>query len=207
MGPYFVAGAFVAGAAAVVIVMYVYRLRYGLKNYFEDLHFDYMGKLLVFVSLVYLYFNINEFLVPGYKMKTAEGIHLSNLFTGTYASMFWLVQVAGLILPILLMLVRYFRKPLPLTIISVFVLISSWFKRYLIVIPTLEHPFLPVQNVPDYFKHYSPTSIEVMITLFSFFAALLIISVLSKFFPVISIWEYAEEKGVDKKYFSEQPKK
>jgi molybdopterin-containing oxidoreductase family membrane subunit len=46
-----------------------------------------------------------------------------------------------------------------------------------------------------------------MITLFSFFAALLIISVLSKFFPVISIWEYAEEKGVDKKYFSEQPKK
>ena len=76
MGPYFVAGAFVAGAAAVVIVMYVYRLRYGLKEYFEDLHFDYMGKLLVFVSLVYLYFNINEFLVPGYKMKTAEGIHL-----------------------------------------------------------------------------------------------------------------------------------
>jgi molybdopterin-containing oxidoreductase family membrane subunit len=203
LGPYFVAGAFVAGAAAVVMVMYAYRQRYGLKEYFEDMHFDYMGKLLVFVSLVYLYFNINEFLVPAYKMKTAEGIHLSNLFTGSFSLMFWLTQIFGLIVPIILMLIRYFRKPLPLTIISVFVLMASWVKRYIIVIPTLEHPFLPVQNVPDHFKHYSPTSIEVMITLFSFMAALLIITVLAKMFPVITIWEYAEDKGIEKEIISE----
>lgn len=206
MGPYFVAGAFVAGAAAVIIVMYIYRMRYGLENYFENLHFDYMGKLLVFVSLVYLYFNINEFLVPGYKMKTAEGIHLRNLFTGAYASMFWLVQVVGLILPILLMLIKYFRRPLPLTIISLVVLIAAWFKRYLIVIPTLEHPFLPVQNVPDYYMHYAPTSIEIMITIFSFTASLLIITMLARLFPVITIWEYAEHKGIDNKYLLEKPK-
>ena len=46
-----------------------------------------------------------------------------------------------------------------------------------------------------------------MIMLFSFFASLLIISVLAKLFPVITIWEYAEEKGIDKKYFNEKPKK
>nr|WP_319998818.1 NrfD/PsrC family molybdoenzyme membrane anchor subunit [uncultured Draconibacterium sp.] len=205
-GPYFVAGAFVAGAAAVVILMYAYRIRYRLGEYFEDLHFDYMGKLLVFVCLVYLYFNINEFWVPAYKMKTAEGIHLRNLFVGSFAPMFWWTQMTGLILPIFLMLFKFFRKPLPLTIISVFVLIASWLKRYIIVIPTMEHPFLPVQNVPDYFKHYSPTSIEIMITIFSFAAALLIITVLAKMFPVITIWEYAEEKGVEKEILSE-PKK
>lgn len=203
LGPYFVAGAFVAGAAAVVIVMYAYRNRYDLKDYFEDLHFDYMGKLLVFVCLVYLYFNINEFLVPAYKMKTAEGIHLRNIFVGSFSTMFWLAQTFGLIVPITLMLFKYFRKPLPLTIISVFVLIASWVKRYIIVIPTLEHPFLPVQNVPDSFKHYTPTSIEVMITLFSFVAALLIITILAKMFPVIAIWEYAEHKGIDKQIISE----
>lgn len=205
-GPYFVAGAFVAGSAAVVIVMYAYRNRYGLKEYFGEVQFDYMGKLLVFVSLVYLYFNINEFWVPGYKMKTAESIHLMNLFTGRYALMFWSTQLLGLIFPILLMLLRFFRKPLPLTIISVFVLVASWFKRYIIVIPTLEHPFLPVQNVPDHFKHYSPTSTEIMITIFSFTAALLIITVLAKMFPVITIWEYAEEQGIDREIISE-PKK
>ncbi len=207
MGPYFVAGAFVAGVAAVVILMYAYRLRYGLKDYFEDIHFSQMGKLLVFVGLLYLYFNVNEFLVPGYKMRAAEGVHLLNIFTGSYAAMFWSVQILGLILPIILLLFKFFRKPLSVTLISIVVLIGAWFKRFIIVIPTLEHPFLPVQNVPADFHHYAPTSIEIMITLFSFMAALLIITILAKLFPVITIWEYAEEKGIDKKYFSEQPKK
>lgn len=206
-GPYFVVGAFVAGAASVIILMYVYRLRYGLKDYFEDKHFDKMGKLLVLVSLVYLYFNINEFMVPVYKMKQAEGVHLSELFSGGFAFLFWFVQIVGLILPILLIRLKFFRKPLPLTLIAVVVLLSAWFKRYLIVIPTLEHPFLPVQNVPEHFHHYTPTSIEIMIMLFSFFSSLLIISVLAKLFPVITIWEYAEEKGIDKKYFTEKIKK
>ena len=196
-GPYFVVGAFVAGTAAVIILMYVYRLRYGLKEYYQDLHFDRMGKLLVLVCLVYLYFNINEFLVPVYKMKLAEGVHLRNLFSGGYAFLFWFVQIVGLALPILLIQLKYFRKPGPLTLISLVVLASAWFKRYLIVIPTMEHPFLPVQNVPENFHHYSPTSTEIMIMLFSFFASLLIISILAKLFPVISIWEVAEENGVD----------
>lgn len=206
LGPYFVAGAFVAGTAAVIMVMYAYRLRYGLKDYFQDYTFDQMGKLLVFVCLVYLYFNINEYLVPGYKMKLADGIHLKELFRGNYSGMFWLIQITGLFLPIVLLLFRYFRRPLPIAIISLVVMISAWFKRYIIVIPTLEHPFLPVQNVPENFQNYSPTSIEIMITLFSFFSALIIISVLAKLFPVITIWEYAEEQGIDKKYLSEKPK-
>jgi Ni/Fe-hydrogenase subunit HybB-like protein len=205
-GPYFVAGAFVAGTAAVIIVMFIYRQRYGLKEYFTDYHFNYMGKLFVFVCLVYLYFNINEFLVPGYKMKTAESIHLSNLFVGKFAGLFWSTQLFGLILPIILMVTKPFRKPLPITIISVFVLVASWFKRYIIVIPTLEHPFLPIQNVPENYMHYSPTSIEIMITIFSFMAALLIVTVLAKMFPVITIWEYAEERGVSREIISE-PKK
>jgi len=204
-GPYFVVGAFVAGSAALIILMYVYRMRYGLKDYYEDLHFDRMGKLLVLVCLVYLYFNINEFLVPAYKMKSAEGVHLKELFSGGYAFLFWFVQIAGIALPILLIQLKYFRKPGPLTVISVFVLFSSWFKRYLIVIPTMEHPFLPVQNVPEHFHYYAPTSTEIMIMLFSFFASILIISVLAKLFPVITIWEYAEEKGIDRKYFTEKP--
>ena len=205
-GPYFVAGAFVAGTAAVIILMYVYRLRFGLKEYFQDYHFSQMGKLLVFVCLVYLYFNINEYLVPGYKMKAADGIHLRELFTGNFADMFWIVQGAGLVLPIILLLFPYFRKPLQIMLISLVVLLAAWFKRYIIVIPTLEHPFLPVQNVPEVYQNYSPTSIEIMITLFSFVSALLIISILAKLFPVITIWEYAEEKGIDKNYLNEKSK-
>ena len=89
--------------------------------------------------------------------------------------------------------------------ISIVVVIASWFKRFIIVIPTMEHPHLPIQNVPENFKHYSPTSNEIVIVLFAFVAAFLIITILAKLFPVISIWEYAEHKGIDKKYLIEKP--
>ncbi len=199
-GPYFVAGAFVAGTAAIILLMYVYRVRYRLKDYFNEEVFDRMGKTLVFVCLVYLYFNVNEFLVPGYKMKVAEGIHLTELFSGRYAPLFWFTQIGGLLMPIVLATVKYFRKPLPLSLIALITLAASWFKRFIIVVPTMEHPHLPVQNVPEHFIHYSPTSPEITITLFAFFATFLIITALAKLFPVITIWEYAEHQGIDKKY-------
>ena len=196
-GPYFVSGAFVAGSAAVIIAMFFFRKNYKLQDYITDMHFDNMGKVFVTVSLVYLYFNVNEFIVPGYKMQRADAIHLAELFAGKDALMFWLVQAGGLILPIVLLFFRPFRKPLPMVIISIAVLVAAWFKRYLIVIPTQEHPFLPIQHVPHNFVVYSPTLVETMITIAPFILVLIIITLISKFFPVIPLHETAVEKGVD----------
>ncbi|MCX6306132.1 MAG: polysulfide reductase NrfD [Bacteroidetes bacterium] len=196
-GPYFVSGAFVAGSAAVIIAMFFFRRNYKLEDYLTDMHFNNMGKVLATVSLVYLYFNINEFLVPGYKLKRADAVHLQELFAGKDALMFWIVQIGGLILPILFLLFRRFRKPLPILLISIAVLIAAWFKRYLIVIPTQEHPFLPIQHVPHNFVHYSPTLIETLITIAPFILVLIIITLISKFFPVIPLHETAREKGIE----------
>jgi Ni/Fe-hydrogenase subunit HybB-like protein len=195
-GPYFVTGAFVAGCAAVIIAMFFFRKSYKLHDYLTDRHFNNMGKLLVLVALVYLYFNLNEFLVPGYKLKRADATHLHALLVGHHALLFWIVQICGLVLPILFLLFRRMRKPLPLLFISIVMIIGAWFKRYIIVVPTQEHPFLPIQHVPYNFKVYTPTLVEVLITLFSFFLLLIIITLLSKFFPVIPICETAHEKGI-----------
>jgi molybdopterin-containing oxidoreductase family membrane subunit len=195
-GPYFVSGAFVAGSAAVIIAMYFFRKNYGLKDYLTDFHFDKMNRLLVLTSLVYLYFNINEFLVPGYKMKTGDAIHLAQLFTGHFGIMFWLVQIFGLILPILLLLFKEMRKPLPSMLIAIFVLLGAWFKRYLIVIPTQLHPHLPIQNVPEEFTTYIPTGVEIFVILGPMILALIIGTILAKIFPIMPIWEVAESKGV-----------
>ena len=194
-GPYFVTGAFVCGCAAVIIAMYFYRVNYKLKDYITDLHFDNMGKLLVLVSLVYLYFNLNEYMVPGYKMKKFEAIHLNELFTGAHAFLFWSTQLLGLVIPIILLLFKKMRKPFPMLIIGIFVLVGAWFKRYIIVVPTQEHPFLPIQNVPMNFKVYTPTLIEILITIAPFILVLLIITILSKVIPIISIHETLEERG------------
>jgi len=187
LGPYFVSGAFMAGAAVIIFVMYIIRVQLKLQKYITESHFEKMGKLLVLLSLVYLYFNINEYLGPAFKMVGVEGEHITELFVGKYAPMYWFVQIGGLILPIILLIFKPFRKPLPIFIISLFVILGAWFKRFLIVIPSLQHPYLPIQGVDESYLHYNPTWEEWAITMSSFAWLLLIITVLIKLFPVIPI--------------------
>ncbi len=195
-GPYFIAGAFVAGAGAVVAVMYVIRKAYRLESYITDGHFDKMGKILVLLCVVYLYFNINEYLVPTYKSTEEEAVHLQSLFFGQYALIFWAAIIGGLVLPVTVLLFPQGRKPLPLFVVSLAVVAGAWWKRYIIVIPTLSHPFLPIQGVPESWHHYSPTWMEWSITLATLAAALLILTMLVRFLPIIPIHETAEERGL-----------
>nr|NQU93287.1 polysulfide reductase NrfD [Bacteroidota bacterium] len=203
-GPYFVSGAFVAGSAAVVIAMYVFRKRQNLQDYITNKHFNMMNKLLVLTMLLYLYFNINEYLVPGYTWERLDGAHLQELFLGHEAPLFWLTQILGLILPIFLLLFKPMRKPGPSMVISIFVLIGAWVKRILIVIPTQFHPQFPIQNVPENFMHYIPTYTEIAITLATFAGAILIVTLIVRLFPVVPIWETAHDKGFHKLFKGEK---
>lgn len=193
-GPYFVSGAFMVGAGAVIVAMFVFRKYYRLDNYFSDELFDKMGKLLVLLSLVYLYFNINEYFVPAYKMKASESAHLESLFTGSHAPMFWAVQIVGMIIPIIVLAFKKGRKPLPMFIISMLVIVGAWFKRFLIVIPTLDHPLIPTNRVPESWLHYFPTIQEWFITAGTLAGALLIVTALVRYLPIIPIVETLEEK-------------
>lgn len=196
-GAYFVAGAFMVGAGAVIAGMFI--IRHFFKHYdtyITDKHFDRMGRLLVLLSFIYLYFTVNEYFIPGYKMKGEEAEHLKELFVGHYAPMFWGTQIFGMFIPIIVLLFPKGRKPVPIFIMAVFVIVGAWFKRYLIVIPTMLHPFLPLQQVPQSAMHYSATFAEWSITGASLAGALLVITLFIRYFPIISIWEVAEEKGI-----------
>jgi Ni/Fe-hydrogenase subunit HybB-like protein len=196
-GAYFVAGAFMVGAAAVIAGMFIIRKFYNrYDEYITDKHFDRMGRLLVLLSLVYLYFSVNEYFIPGYKMKGEEGEHLRALFVGHYAPMFWAVQIFGMVIPIIVLLFKSGRKPIPIFIMAVFVIIGAWFKRYLIVVPTMLHPFLPLQQIPESAKDYTATWAEWSITGASLAGALLVITLFIRYFPIISIWELAEERNI-----------
>ncbi|WP_291097422.1 MULTISPECIES: NrfD/PsrC family molybdoenzyme membrane anchor subunit [unclassified Flavobacterium] len=195
-GPYFIAGAFVAGAGAVVVIMYILRKVYHLEEYITEMHFDKMGKLLVLLCLVYLYFNVNEYLVPAYKTTTEEAGHLYSLFLGDYALMFWSAIIGGLVIPTIALIFPQGRKPLPLFIIGIFVVVGAWWKRFIIVTPTLLHPFLPFQGVPKSWHTYFPSGLEWMITFGTLAAALLIMTLLFRYLPIIPIHETAEEKGL-----------
>src|SRR6476659_8749541 len=194
-GAYFISGAFLVGSGAVVVAMYIFRRFYHLEKYITEKHFEKMGRVVVLLALLYLYFNINEYLVPAFKMKKPEEDHLKQLFAGEYAPLFWFAIFTGMIIPIAIMLFKKGRKPLPMFIAGIMVVVGAWFKRYLIVTPTLLHPFLPMQNVPENYKHYFPSWEEWAIAMGSLAGALLIITIFARYFPIIPIHETVIEKN------------
>jgi molybdopterin-containing oxidoreductase family membrane subunit len=192
-GAYFISGAFLVGAGGVLVAMYIFRKSYKLEEYITESHFDRMGKIVVMLALLYLYFNVNEFLVPAFKMKKNEEEHLRGLFTGEFAPVFWFAITTAMFLPILILIFKRGRKPLPAFIAGSLVVIGSWFKRYLIVTPTLLHPFLPMQDVPNSYRHYFPSWEEWAIAMGSLAGALLIITLFARIFPIIPIQETITE--------------
>ena len=188
-GPYFISGAFLVGSGAVTVAMYVFRKYYNLKNYITYEHFDKMGKVTVMLALLYMYFNVNEFLVPAFKMKKPEEGFLDSLFIGNFAPLFWSAILGGMIIPIIVLLFKKGRHPFPMFIVGIMIVVGAWFKRYLIVTPTLLHPFLPMHNVPESYKHYFPSWEEWAIAMGSLAGALLVITIFARIFPIIPIQE------------------
>jgi Ni/Fe-hydrogenase subunit HybB-like protein len=188
-GAYFVSGAFLVGAGGVVVAMYIFRNAYKLQRYITEKHFDKMGKIVVLLALLYFYFNVNEYLVPAYKMKKPEESHLHNLFAGEFAPLFWFAIIVGMLIPIFIMVFKKGRKPKPMFVAGIMIVVGAWFKRYLIVTPTLLHPFLPMHDAPQKFLHYFPSWEEWAIAMGSLSGALLLITFFARIFPIIPIEE------------------
>jgi molybdopterin-containing oxidoreductase family membrane subunit len=192
-GAYFISGAFLVGAGAVVVAMYIFRWAYHLQKYITEKHFEKMGRVVVLLALLYLYFNVNEYLVPAFKMKKPEEAHLTQLFAGEFAPLFWFAILVGMVIPIIMLLFKKGRRPLPMFIAGVMIVVGAWFKRYLIVTPTLLHPFLPMQDVPESYQHYFPSWEEWAIAMGSLAGALLIITFFARIYPIIPIHETITE--------------
>ncbi|PUZ27282.1 polysulfide reductase [Chitinophaga costaii] len=193
-GAYFISGAFLAGSGAVVVAMFVVRKAYQMDDYITDDHFDKMGKIVVLLALVYLYFNISEYLLPAFKMKEDEEAHLKELFVGDWAVKFWTTILVSMILPMLLLLFKSGRKPLPMFIAGIMIVTGAWFKRYIIVVPSMLHPFLPMHDVPLSYKSYFPSWEEWAIACGSLAGGMLVITLLVRIFPIVPIHETMVEK-------------
>ncbi len=78
--PYFVAGAIFSGIAALIIAMALLRKFLHLEEYLLPIHFQNLGKLLLVMSLLWVYFVFSERLTGWYGNETSE------------MAVFWLTQ-------------------------------------------------------------------------------------------------------------------
>lgn len=194
-GPYFVIGAIFSGTAGIITAMAIFRSAYHLEGYIKPLHFQKLGILLLSLDFMYIYFTFSEYLTVGYTAEKPDAGLLDILFSGNYSLTFWSMAVLGLFLPAIIIAHPKTRNIKGIVIASLLVNVGLWLKRYVIIIPTLSSPFLPIQGVPWEWAHYSPTWVEWSITAGAFAGFALLYTLFSKVFPIVSVWETREEES------------
>src|SRR5438477_3276157 len=183
-GPYFVAGAIFSGIAGLIVAMAILRKVLHLEEYLHPLHFQNLGKLLLLMSLLWGYFTFAERLTIWYGNGTAEVAVLNVTQTGAYSPLFWTMVFCNFVIPFPLLPIRRLRTITGTVIASSLIVVGMWLERFLIIVPSLATKHLPYAR-----GAYRPQPVEIMITVATFAAMVLLYALFAKAVPIISIWE------------------
>jgi molybdopterin-containing oxidoreductase family membrane subunit len=187
-GAYFVAGAIFSGIATLIILMAILRKVLHLEEYITQKQFVYLGYMMAAFAMIMIYANLSEFITASYKLEEGEEVWLSQIFTGSFAPIYWFYVVGGLVLPGVIVLLPWTRNIWGIVFASILVNVAMWFERYIIVVASLRVPQTPYTDLAQYF----PSAVEIMITAGAFALFGLVIAIFVKLVPVISIWEVRE---------------
>ncbi len=197
-GQYFVAGAIFSGIAALIIAMAFLRKFLHLEEYLKPIHFDNLGKLLLLMSLLWVYFIFAERLTVWYGNQASEMAAFWSIQRGKFAILFWTMVSCNFLIPFPILAIKKLRTITGTVIASITVVIGMWLERFLIIVPPLEHKYLPYA-----WGNYRQTWVEITITVGTFFAMALLYLLFVKFVPIISIWEL--KAGQHVQFLSHEP--
>ncbi len=186
-GPYFVAGAIFSGIAALILAMAVIRSVYGLHDYLKEIHFNYLGVLLLVMTLLWFYFTFSEYLVTFYG---DEPVHMAVWWakiSGPFAPAFWTMVACCFVIPLVILANRRTRTVKGTVLASIAVTVGMWLERWTIVVPSLANP-----RVPGVEAHYFPSWVEWSIFAGAAATFALLYMAFTKVFPIVSIWEIRE---------------
>jgi Ni/Fe-hydrogenase subunit HybB-like protein len=183
-GPYFVAGAIFSGIAGLIIAMAALRKLLHLEEYLRPLHFQNLGKLLLMMSLLWGYFVFAERLTVWYGNEQSEMEVFWVTQRGSFAPLYWTMVVCNFVLPCIILTQKRLRTVAGCVVASCGVLVGMWLERFLIVVPSLSHKYLPYS-----WGHYRPRPVEIIITVATFAAMSLLYTLFAKVVPIISVWE------------------
>lgn len=190
IGPFFLLGAILSGTAAVVIVLAVLRKAYHFEHILHLGLFNSIRKLLITFTLGWIYMMIAEYLTTGYGNMKEEMAVLLDKFTGTYALMFWAMMVLVFVLPLFILIFKGKNHIGWMVTAGVMINIGMWIERYIVIIPSEITPRLLAEMGRGI---YLPTLTEWLITLACFSGMILLYVLFTRYFPIIPIWETAEE--------------
>lgn len=182
--PYFIVAGLYSGVGVIIITMFVIRKYLHLEQYIRKVHFVGAGIILLVMSLLFGYFTFSEYFSKWFSHKTHDIDLLNTLFSG-YFWTFIFANYIGVLIPIAILFFKKFRTIKAITFAAVVAVLGLWLNRYIIVIPTLETPYMPIQDTRAEFIHYSATWIEWSLTFAGIAAFCLMFTLIVKFIPVI----------------------
>jgi molybdopterin-containing oxidoreductase family membrane subunit len=190
-GPYFVIAAVYSGTAVLILTMWFFRKVYHLEYYITRKHFVAMGVLMVVLAALFGYFTFSDYLTKWYGSEKNDESLIKILFSDYYWP-FIFSNYIGVMIPLIVVGIPKLRNITNITISAVIVIVALWFNRYLIVIPTLESPYLPIQDSRPEWVFYSATWVEYALTAAGVALFCLLFTIASKFVPVMNVSELAE---------------
>ena len=185
--PYFVAGAIYSGFAMVLVLAIPIRKIYGLEGFITDRHLDNSAKVMLATCLIVTYGYVIEVFMGWYGGDKFDLGMISDRMTGSYGAGYLLLILFNCTIPQLLWLRRVRASSLWLFLLSVDILIGMWLERFIIVVQSLHHDFLPSS-----WAMYYPTrwDIATFIGTLGFFSLGMLLFL--RLMPMISIFEMRE---------------
>ncbi|TNF39852.1 MAG: hypothetical protein EP313_05410 [Bacteroidetes bacterium] len=195
-GPYFVIAAVFSGVGLLIILMAIFRKIYSLEKYITKKHFVNLGIVLFVIAAFFGYFTFSDYLTKWYGSVKMDKILIDKLFT-EFRTYFIFANYIGILTPIIIIAIPRLRTIRNITIAAVIALVALWVNRYIIIVPTLETPFLPIQDTRHDWLFYSPTWVEWSLTAAGVAVFGMLFMIISKLAPIVSISELeeAEEKN------------
>ncbi|MBG7631178.1 MAG: polysulfide reductase NrfD [Bacteroidetes bacterium] len=184
--PYFIIAGLYSGVGVIIISMFLIRKYLKLENYIRKVHFIGAGLVLLVISLLYGYFTFAEYFSRWFSHSRSNHLLLETLFT-KYFWQFILANYIGVLVPIFILSIKKLRTVNWISFSALIAVLGLWLNRYIIVVPTLETPFLPIQDTRQEFIYYTATWVEYSLSFAGIAAFLLFFTLILKFIPIIPI--------------------
>jgi molybdopterin-containing oxidoreductase family membrane subunit len=185
--PYFVAGAIHSGLAMVVTLMIPLRKMFRYEAIITDKVLESVAKTIVFTGLIVAFAYGTEVFIAWYSRNPVEMESFYWRAFGDYALEYWIMVTCNTIIPLLLLFKRV-RTHIPtLFVISICVNVGMWYERFVIIIGSVAHDFLP-----HAWGLYRPSLIEFGIMIGSFCLFFFLFVLFCKHLPSVSMTEMKE---------------
>jgi Ni/Fe-hydrogenase subunit HybB-like protein len=185
--PYFVAGAIHSGLAMVVTLMIPLRVIFRYEKIITDRVLESVAKTIIFTGLIVGFAYGTEIFIAWYSHNPVEVESFRWRAFGDYAPEYWIMVSCNVLIPLLLFFKKIRTNIRVLFVISLLVNVGMWYERFVIIIGSVAHDFLP-----HAWGLYRPSWVEFGIMIGSVCLFFFLFVLFVKHLPSVSMTEMKE---------------